>query len=170
MRANPCQSVQIRYNQCKSDPSCAIWCQSNTNFSLRHILSNLPILANPCQSIANPVQIQCQSGANPWFQHKFSNLPILAISCQSVPIRSNPIQSMPIQCQSGAIICSNTNCPICQSLPIHANQVPNRCQPGANFWFRHKLSNLPILTYPCQSCQSGANRGPIRGQSKANFL
>merc|ERR1711978_472175 len=97
---------------------------------------------------------------------------------QSVPIHANP-------CQSGAnlgpIFRSDTNLPICQSLPIRANPVPIhadpcqsmpiRCQSGANFSFRHKFANLPILANPCQSganpCRSmsiHANPVPIRGQ------
>ena len=67
---------------------------------------------------------------------------IRANLCQSMSIRANPCQSMSIHANP------------CQSMPI-------LCQLGANFSFRHKFANLPILSNPCQS---GANR-PIQCQS-----
>ena len=103
---------------------------------------------------------------------------------QSEPIRANP---MPIRCQSGPIggqffaltqICQFAN-------PSQSGANP--CQSVANFSFRHKFTNMPILANPCQSvpihkdtnfsicqsepiqsnlvpiCQSGANR-PIQCQ------
>ena len=121
--------VSIRANPCQS---CANPCQSGANFSLAHKLSNLPIRANPCQSIsirANP----CQSCANrgpifPWD----TNFPI----CQSEPIQSNLV---PIG-QSGA------NRPIqCQS----ANLKPIRLQSANPVPISQSGANSPIQRQSC---------------------
>ena len=88
-----------------------------------------------------------------------------------MPIRANSCQSGANQ---GPIFRFDTNSPICQSLPIHANpcqSVPihvNPCQSGANrgpIFCSNTNSPIyqswPIRANPCQSC---ANPVPIGSQ------
>ena len=146
------QSVANRPIRCQSANFLPIWCQSANpapidpifcqsganpcqsvaNCSFRHKFTNMPILANPCQSVpihANP----CQSGANrgpifPWD----TNFSI----CQSEPIQSNLV---PIG-QSGA------NRPIqCQS----ANLKPIRLQSANPVPISQSGANSPIQRQSC---------------------
>ena len=146
------------------------------------------VLANQCQSHANPVPIKFQSRANqmPIQGHSLNQSRIKLI--HFLPIQANPIL---IQCQSDANprsiflwIFANP----CQSMPILANPMPISGQSVTSYVLNHRTSclygmvpsllggwnwALPIIINSSQSWPVLANQcqsWPIRCQFKANPL
>ena len=176
IHANPCQSMPILANPMP------ISGQSVTSYVLNHRTSPLcgmapsllggwiwgtralPItincgqswllLANQCQSHANPMPIRFQSRANQMPIHGNSLNQSRINLIHFLPIQANPIL---IQCQSDANprsiflwIFANP----CRSMPILANPMP--------------ISGQSVTSYVLNRCHSLLNKGGLQRQFWAN--